>query len=271
MNITRSGIYIIQSSIKPKRCYIGSAVNIRERWRRHLNCLRGNRHENGKLQNHFNKDGENDLVFSVLIGCEKEDLIKNEQFFIDSLKPWFNICQTAGSTLGYIHTKETKDVMRITRPYISEEARAKQSFANSGENNPMYGKPSPMTGKHHSKETIEKMRNAKLGKLKSAETKVRMSVAKQNMSKETKAKMSAWQTGRTLSEEHKKNISITKSGEKHPNYGKHLSAATKTLISESLKARLLLPKPTQTGLFADITSCDSVKPSNGKDIARECA
>ena len=68
-----SGIYKIQSIIKPERIYIGSAVNICDRWRCHLKDLKNGNHGNGKLQNHFNKYGEIDLQFSILLGCEKQD------------------------------------------------------------------------------------------------------------------------------------------------------------------------------------------------------
>ena len=36
-----SGIYKIESKIKPERCYIGSAVNINRRWNVHLRALKG--------------------------------------------------------------------------------------------------------------------------------------------------------------------------------------------------------------------------------------
>ena len=81
-----SGIYKIQSLSHPERCYIGSAVNIDKRKKEHLNNLRKNKHANKKLQSHFNKYGETDLSFSLLLGCGKEDLIKNEQYFIDSYR-----------------------------------------------------------------------------------------------------------------------------------------------------------------------------------------
>lgn len=101
-----SGIYKIESKIKPERIYIGSAVNIAERWCKHVGSLQKNKHENSKLQRHFNKYGKADLHFSVLLGCEKEDLIKTEQYFIDSYNPYFNICKIAGSCLGVKHSKE---------------------------------------------------------------------------------------------------------------------------------------------------------------------
>lgn len=95
-----SGIYKIQSIIKTERCYIGSAKSIHNRWLVHLNDLKKGVHHSKKLQRHFNKYGKSDLVFSVIIGCDQDDLISTEQFFIDSIKPYFNNSMTAGSNLG---------------------------------------------------------------------------------------------------------------------------------------------------------------------------
>jgi len=121
-----SGIYQIQSKIKPERIYIGSAININQRWNRHLYTLKSGIHRNIKLQRHFNRYGEIDLQFSILLGCEKEYLIANEQFFIDSYNPYFNININASSRLGSI---------------LSEETRKKISQS--------------LIGKHHSEETKE--------------------------------------------------------------------------------------------------------------------
>jgi group I intron endonuclease len=106
MNI--SGIYKIQSIIKPERIYIGSAISISKRWNQHLHYLRKYNHQSNKLQRHFNKYGESDLQFSVLLGCEKEDLVKIEQYFIDSYNPYFNSRIIANSQLGTKRSDEFK-------------------------------------------------------------------------------------------------------------------------------------------------------------------
>jgi group I intron endonuclease len=131
-----SGIYQIQSKIKPERIYIGSAVDIGHRWNEHLRKLRNGKHINPKLQHHYNKYGKNDLIFSILIGCAKDDLITIEQFYIDSKKCWFNLCPKAGSSLG------------LKR---SEESRKKRSEDSKGEKNHFYGKS-------HSEESNERRR-----------------------------------------------------------------------------------------------------------------
>lgn len=123
-----SCIYKIQSIIKPERCYIGSAICSPKRWNLHLHKLRTNKHENSKLQNHYNKYGESDLQFSILVGCDKEDLIKQEQFFIDIYNPYFNICKKAGSSLGLIRSEETK--IKLRKPK-SELGRVNMKIARN--------------------------------------------------------------------------------------------------------------------------------------------
>jgi len=124
-----SGIYKIESNIKPERIYVGSAVDIKHRWGVHLYDLRKGKHGSKKLQNHYNKYGLEDLRFSVLLGCNKEELIRNEQFFIDSYNPYFNICKIAGSQLGFRHSEESKK--KISRiPSIEE--RIKMSERRKG-------------------------------------------------------------------------------------------------------------------------------------------
>lgn len=148
MKIT--GIYQIQSKIKPERIYIGSSINIKNRWGHHLTELRRNDHENNRLQNHFNKYGEVDLQFSILLNCEIEDLIKIEQYFIDSHNPFFNICKIAGSTRGYRHSEEIKEKMRKPK---SEEAKQRMRKPKSAEaklniSKAKKGRPNGMLGKH---------------------------------------------------------------------------------------------------------------------------
>ena len=95
-----SGIYKIQSRKKPERIYIGSSINIHKRWYYHILELGYGTHANKKIQRHYNKYGKDDLIFSIIIGCDKGDLISTEQYFIDAHNPYFNICKKAGSSAG---------------------------------------------------------------------------------------------------------------------------------------------------------------------------
>lgn len=129
------GIYKIQSKIKPERIYIGSSCNSSKRWIEHFSLLRNNKHHAISLQRHYNKYGCADLLFSILSGCDKEDLLKTEQFFIDIYSPYFNTCKIAGSTMaGMKHSLNAKIKMSKAskgKPK-SEEHRLKISIANKG-------------------------------------------------------------------------------------------------------------------------------------------
>lgn len=124
-----SGIYKIQSITKPYRFYIGSAINLKQREKQHFGLLRRGKHHSIKLQRHYNKYGKSDLCFIVLLCCDKNDLIANEQFFIDAMNPYFNSFPTAGSSRGVKWTKEAKDKKsQQTKDYFSDPAnRKKQS------------------------------------------------------------------------------------------------------------------------------------------------
>ena len=129
-----SGIYRIQSRLKPGSIYIGSTSNIKQRWKLHLSELKRNIHKNNKLQNHFNKYGEDDLIFIIIEPCFPQFLIDREQYYIDSLKPFFNICLRANNTFGVKRSKETRkkisDAVRLR--VISEETKKKMSERMKG-------------------------------------------------------------------------------------------------------------------------------------------
>jgi group I intron endonuclease len=91
--------------------YIGSSVNLEQRFYNHLFYLRCNKHHNKHLQNAYNLYGEENFKFEIIEECEKEILIEREQFHIDELKPKFNLRLIAKSNLGMKHSEETKEKM----------------------------------------------------------------------------------------------------------------------------------------------------------------
>jgi group I intron endonuclease len=110
MNSKQAGIYLIISKVNGKR-YVGSASRFCIRWGIHLNELRCNKHHSPHLQNHYNKYGEDDLVFSILEVVErgelssqdfKQLLLDREQTYLNNWKEChFNTHKVAGSSLGY--------------------------------------------------------------------------------------------------------------------------------------------------------------------------
>lgn len=129
-----SGVYRIESLLLPERIYVGSSCNLRQRWRQHLDKLRKNNHHSPKLQNHYNKYGESDLVFIIIEPCLPEFLLIREQYYIDTIKPYFNCLLTAGNCRGVRRSPETVEKIRLalTGRKQSDETRTKRSQSLSG-------------------------------------------------------------------------------------------------------------------------------------------
>lgn len=204
MNIP--GIYKIESKVHPERIYIGSAINIEERWRLHIYFLKRNKHHSSKLQRHYNKYGKIDLRFSILLGCDKDDLLINEQFFLDSLNPYFNVCKIAGSRLGIKSSEETKQKIRSFNlgKVMPDEIKLKIKKSMIGRVITDEHKKKikeRLTGKRKTPEHIEKMRIALTGKVHgkmSDETKKKLSLAKigHDVSQETREKLRKFNLGK---------------------------------------------------------------------------
>ena len=120
-----AAVYLIQSHLFPSKKYVGSAVKCRIRWSQHVRALISEKHANEHLQRHVAKYGIDDLRFSILQVCWPEQLIELEQYYIDILKPSFNMCKVAGSRLGVKNSDSSKLKMR---------KRAKQFHKNRKRN-----------------------------------------------------------------------------------------------------------------------------------------
>lgn len=96
-----SGVYQIRC-IPNGKIYIGSAVDLRDRWDHHCQSLRSGAHRNRHLQNAWDKYGETNFEFSILELVDTADLLSAEQEWIDrsgcvDREIGFNIYDTAGS------------------------------------------------------------------------------------------------------------------------------------------------------------------------------
>jgi group I intron endonuclease len=206
----KSGIYEIVNLANGKR-YVGSAVNLHKRWGIHRSALNNCKHVNRHLQAAWNKRGGQAFAFSVIEYCDKLALIDREQHYIDTLCPEYNLCRTAGSTLGTKRSSMTRARMRTAQlgKKHSAEALAKMSAIQ--------------LGRKHSTTTRLKMSAVALGKNKSAETRARMravaiaigrKVPAEHLanrrgtkhSEETRAKMSAAAIGKKKSKETRANM-----------------------------------------------------------------
>jgi group I intron endonuclease len=130
-------IYKILNKITGK-FYIGSAYNFNKRKWVHLCKLRKNYHDNKHLQAAWNKYGEANFEFIVLQECNKDELLKYEQIWLDWTKSFcreigYNTCAIAGNSIGYKHTEEFRawQANRLKGTKLSEETKAKMSKSAS--------------------------------------------------------------------------------------------------------------------------------------------
>lgn len=163
------GIYMIFNKDNWK-VYIGQAVWINRRWKRHKTELRNHYHRSGHLQKAWNKYGENAFVFNVIEECmnDKQVLKEREQYwidFFDSANPerGYNTFPSAGSCLGFKHSDEAKRKIAESnrKRTISEESKRKNSESHKGKG---LGKDNPFYSKKHSEESRKKMSQSKIGK-----------------------------------------------------------------------------------------------------------
>jgi group I intron endonuclease len=206
----KSGIYKI-TNIANGKCYIGSAVNFKNRWNVHVSKLNLNKHHSVILQSAWNKHGKESFKFEVLLICSKEELLIKEQEQLDFLKPEYNVCKIAGSRIGTKSSNETKEKLRkvlLGNKYClglkaSEETKVKMSKSRKGKNLSESHKikiglrsigKTPMLGKSHSEETKVKMSNSALGNKRW----LGVNHSEESKNKMSKARKSYWETKNIL-------------------------------------------------------------------------
>ncbi len=94
--------------------YIGSSVNISVRMYTYYS-LRSLAKSNRPIDRALLKYGFSNFILEILEYCDKNNVIEREQYYMDLIKPQYNIVEIAGSTLGYKHTPESLSKMRDIR------------------------------------------------------------------------------------------------------------------------------------------------------------
>jgi group I intron endonuclease len=153
------GVYKITNVINGK-VYIGQSINIKARWKDHVNSLNRKDSNSVLLQRAWNKYGEDNFSFEVLELCTEAMLDEIEIKYIelyDACNHGYNI--ESGGNLNKHLSETTKQKIREARfgRRHSKETRQKMSQSKIGVNNNMYGK-------NHSKESKRKMSESKKGK-----------------------------------------------------------------------------------------------------------
>lgn len=151
-NVT--GIYQILNTVNGN-CYIGKAINISARYKKHLSELQNNKHYNTHLQRAFNKYGNSSFKLNIIEVCTEDELNDREIYWIDFYRNKSDMI-TYNIMDGGNGGKIPDYIMEKARLKISKKAREGTYVRHIGEENGMYGK-------HHSIESKQKMGASKKG------------------------------------------------------------------------------------------------------------
>ena len=124
-NKNKSGIYRWVNNINNKS-YVGSSVNLYSRLTnyysiKYLNrsVLRGNSLIYRALLLH----GHNNFNLEILEYCDRKFVIDREQYYLDLLKPEYNILNKAGSNSVFKQSRET--LLKLKDPELDAEGLTK--------------------------------------------------------------------------------------------------------------------------------------------------
>lgn len=217
-----SGIYSITNTVDGK-IYIGSGLDIRNRWNNHQKCLRANAHANPHLQHAWNTYGEAAFVFAVVEECSREETLLREQVLLDQL----------------FATRPRHEIYNVARHADAPTRGSKASMLTS------LKRSVALQGKKRSAETRARMSVAQRGRIITEEHRQRISASVsghkhrmwgKRVSDECRFKIRDSNLGLQRSEETRRRISASKSGLNHPCWGKHIPVA---VLQKRIKTRKL--------------------------------
>lgn len=167
-NKNKAGVYC-WTHLESGKKYVGSSVDLYRRFMQYYNIKYITRGAKSSLIcKALLKYGYSSFKLEILEYCNPSEVIAREQYYIDLLKPEYNILKVAGSLFGYKHSPESLEKMREIALNRSDETKAKLREAALGK-----------TYKH-TEETKIKLRDAILGKKHSEETKAKLRVIQSN-------------------------------------------------------------------------------------------
>lgn len=144
-NKNKTGIYRWTNIINSKT-YVGSANDLTIRLRVYFSVSRLNK-SHSAIYKAILKYGHANFKLEILEYCNSDVLLAREQYYLDLLKPAYNILSIAGSSLGYKHTVQTLDKFKVRTfssktldnlsksalgRVLSDETKAKISVAHKG-------------------------------------------------------------------------------------------------------------------------------------------
>ena len=96
-----TGIYCIKNKINDY-IYIGQSTDTNRRFKDHIRTLRQNTHHNIKLQTSWNKDGETNFEFFIILECSVSVLSFHEKEEVEKIPEHkrYNILKNYDTLIG---------------------------------------------------------------------------------------------------------------------------------------------------------------------------
>lgn len=139
----KSGVYCLINKVNG-HSYVGSSINLASRMRNYLNkaFLKSKQNANMPITKSLLKYDYSNFSLLILEYVEAEFLTSRETFYITNIIPHYNVLKQGFSSLGYIHTEETKKLLSelAKNRTHSDETKGLIARAVTGENNPFYNK-----------------------------------------------------------------------------------------------------------------------------------
>lgn len=139
----KSGVYCLINKVNG-HTYVGSSINLASRMRNYLNkaFLKSKQNANMPITRSLLKYDYSNFSLLILEYVEAELLTCRETFYISHIIPYYNVLKQGFSSLGYIHTEETKKLLSelAKNRTHSEKTKGLIARAVTGENNPFFNK-----------------------------------------------------------------------------------------------------------------------------------
>ena len=109
--------------------YIGSSINLSRRLTDYYSIRfleKEIKKNNSIIYRSLVKYGYSSFSLEIIEYCEPKKCIEREQYYLDLLKPEYNILKNAGSSLGFKHSEESKIWERLKVCNANPEYKAKR-------------------------------------------------------------------------------------------------------------------------------------------------
>lgn len=103
----KSGIYMWVNTINNKK-YVGSSAELQRRFSAYYSIAYITKYNTTMIHRALLKYGYSAFSLHILEYCNSSVLIEKEQYYMDLIKPEYNLLKTAGSSLGWKQSEEWK-------------------------------------------------------------------------------------------------------------------------------------------------------------------